>query len=153
MVYPHITKDEVIIPTEVPSGTLFVSVACSYGKKRDKDGNPLKQVSLEDCARGYWTLANLKSAHAFECDYLVAHVHGKIVGAWRIDHKRGDRGWMDPQSTPKKTWTSDCPAEPPKRKGCELFEELSLVEKLLGKRVKLGRCGNTLRGYFSNRTR
>lgn len=150
MVYPRITRDEVLIPSCVPSGTLFVSVIKTHDKK--KDGNPPKFVSLEDCARGYWTERNLLAAHAYECDYLVAQVHGEIVGAWRIDRTKGDCGWVDSQATPKKTWPSDRPVAQ-NRKGCELIADEALLKNLRGKRVHLGRSGNTLRGYFENRKR
>lgn len=135
MLYPRV-KNEVEIPAETPDGTLFVSVAESFGK--------VAGASLEDCARGYWTVRHMKAAHGFDCKYLVARRNGVIEGVWKIDLKKG---WMKPEDTPKKTW----PDDRPKGKdcvGCGLIRDEKLESKLVGKRVKLGACPNHLRGYF-----
>lgn len=143
MVYPNVS-DPVSVPEGTPSGTLFVSVDKTYGKGIC-DPQTGKRVSLMDCARGYWTVANLKAVHADECDWLMARQRGKIVGVWKIDKKKS---WMLPSATPKATWPSDKPTDYP-RKGCILLDTDDVVEKrFVGKEVRLGRCPNTLRSYF-----
>ena len=137
MTYP-VTKDKVKVPEGTPNGTLFVSVDGTWKVK----GNP---SSLEDCARGYWPVKNLKAAHAYDCDWLMARKHGRIVGVWKIDKKKG---WMDSSETPKKSWPEDKPTDIP-RNGCELIPVDSKIEaKFIGQAVNLGRCHNSLRGYF-----
>ena len=143
MIYPRI-KDKVSVPKETPDKTLFVSVDNTYGK-RLVDPQTKKLVSLEDCARGYWTEKNLIGAHGYDCDWLVARLHGVIVGVWKIDRQKG---WMDPSVTPKKTWPSDKPKDRP-RSGCELVAaDIDIWNKLVGQKVHLGRCHNSLRGIF-----
>lgn len=142
MVYPKV-KDEVSVPAGTPNGTLFVCVDETFGKGI-VDPATKKHVLLEDCARGYWTRANLDAAHADQCDWLMARLHGKIKGVWRINRKKG---WMDPAVTPKKTWPSDKPKDRP-RGGCEVIADEEMEKKFLGCEVHLGRCPNSLRGYF-----
>lgn len=142
MVYPNI-KDPVEVPEGTPSGTLFVCVDNTFGKGI-VDSMTKKPVSIEDCARGYWTRANLAAAHADQCDWLMARLHGKIEGVWKIDRQKG---WMDSSATPKKTWPSDRPKDCP-RAGCELISDEEMAQKFIGRDVHLGRCPNTLRGYF-----
>ena len=138
MVYPKV-KDEVIVPRGTPDRTLFVSVDGTWQKK----GNA---ATLEDCARGYWTVANLSAAHADECDWLMARKRGKIVGVWKISRQKG---WMAPSESPKKSWKADKPTDHP-RLACELISVGEQMEKrYVGKAVHLGRCPNSLRGYFS----
>lgn len=142
MVYPKV-KDPVSVPNGTPNGTLFVCVDETYGKGLCVAGS---RVTLEDCARGYWTEANLAAARGYNCDWLMARLHGRIVGMWKIDRKHG---WLDPSATPKVTWPSDKPIPPPKRKGCVLIPVDEAKEKqFLNKKVHLGRNPNTLRGYF-----
>lgn len=139
-VYPNVS-DEVSIPDGTPSGTLFVSVDGTF----NKSGCP---GNLDDCARGYWTKANLAAAHAYDCEYIMARLHGKIVGVWKIDRKKGNQGWMDPALTPKVTFPSDKPKDYP-REGCELIDvEKTMWNKFVGQSVHLGRCPNSLRGYI-----
>lgn len=139
-VYPNVS-DRVEVPRGTPNGTLFVSVDETYQNPR------LPGVSLEDCARGYWTERNLAASHAEECDYLMARKHGRIVGAWRIDRKTG---WLDPAKTPKRTWPQDRPLSPPPRKGCLVIEDEPRLGSFIGQPVRLGRCPCTLRGYFDD---
>ena len=136
VVYPKVS-DPVEVPDGTPSGTLFVSVDGTY----KKNGCP---ANLEDCARGYWTVANLEAAHAYNCDWLMSRKNGKINGVWRIDRKKG---WMDPSATPKVTWPSDQPKDRP-RLGCELIKDEKMEKLFIGQVVHLGRCYNSLRGYF-----
>lgn len=138
MVYPKV-KSGVDVPMGTPNGTLFVSVDGTWENPK------LPGVTLEDCARGYWTRANLAAAKADRCEWLMARKKGKIVGVWKINTKKG---WMDPWVTPKKSWPSDMPKDRP-RGGCELIpvgEEM--WKKFVGERVHLGRAHNTLRGCF-----
>ena len=146
MVCPNVSN-KVSVPKGTPNGTLFVSVDGTYGK-RYCDPQTGKRVSLDDCARGYWTDANLAAAHADDCEWLMARQGGKIVGVWKINRTKGKYGWMIPSATPKKTWPSDNPVDYP-RSGCELIPVDADVEKqFLGKQVHLGRNYNSLRGYF-----
>ena len=136
MFYPNVS-DPTSIPSGTPDRTLFVCVDNTWKQK----GIP---ASLEDCARGYWTEANLEAAHAYDCDWLMARHHGKIVGVWKIDKRR----WMVPSATPKKTWPNDNPTDHPRR-GCILIPvDKEMEQCFIGKEVHLGRCPNSLRGYF-----
>ena len=138
MVYPQV-KDPISVPQGTPDKTLFVSVDGTWQEKGCT-------ASLEDCARGYWTEQNLSASHGYACEWLMARKHGRIVGVWKIDRKKG---WMIPSATPKATWPSDKPISPPQRRGCELISVNEQVEnRFLGKEVHLGRSKNTLRGYF-----
>ena len=92
MVYPQVS-DKIDVPGGTPNGTLFVSVDGTWKKK----GMP---ANLEDCARGYWTEANLAASHGEDCD-------------WLMDEEIKDR--------------------------------------FIGKIVYLGRCPNSLRGYFASK--
>lgn len=140
MVYPNVS-DEVSVPKGTPNGTLFVSVDGTWKKK----GCP---ATLVDCARGYWTDANLAAAHAEDCEWLMARQGGKIVGVWKINRNKGKNGWMLPSATPKKTWPNDKPVDYP-RSGCELIPvEESIKKRFIGEPIHLGRCRNSLRGYF-----
>ena len=146
--YP-VTKDKVRVPEETPCGTLFVEVGKYYGKGF-KDPLTNQVVSLEDCARGYWTPANLNQAHAYDCKWLAARMDGKIVSIWKIDTKFG---WKDSSLEAKPTWPSDQPfKQGEKREICRALpddaETVELRAKLIDKPVHLGRCFNTLRGYF-----
>ena len=131
------------VPPGTPSGTLFVSVSQTW-----QANNPVvpQNVSLEDCARGYWWIRNLQAAWYTQCEYLMAHRDGVIVGAWRIDLVKG---WMQPMQTPKATWPTDCHQHPtPSRKrGCELIADEEL-NRFVGQPVCMGTCPNPLRGYF-----
>lgn len=143
MVYPNV-RDMVTVLNGTPNGTLFVSVDGTYGKKI-VDPTTRQLVSLEDCARGYWTQANLAAAHGYDCDWIMARLRGKIVGVWKINRKKG---WMDPSNTPKSTWPSDRPKDRP-RSGCELIPvDKEVWNRFVGKEVHLGRNQNSLRGYF-----
>ena len=145
MVYPQV-RDKVSVPNGTPNGTLFVCVDKTYGRGLC-DSQTGKRVSLEDCARGYWTEANLSAAHGYGCDWLMARERGKIVGVWRIDRKQG---WMDSSTTLKVTWPSDKPIPPPRRKGCALIHvDEKTRERFMNQKVHLGRNPNTLRGYFA----
>ena len=138
MVYPKV-KDQISVPQGTPDKTLFVSVDATWQER----GCP---ASLEDCARGYWTEQNLSAAHGYDCEWLMARKHRRIVGVWKIDRKKG---WMIPSATPKVTWPSDNPKPPPARRGCVLMPVDEEKKRLfLGKVVHLGRNQNTLRGYF-----
>lgn len=144
MVYPQISGS-VAVPNGTPNGTLFVSVNKTYGKKIVE---PLTNipVSLEDCARGYWTVQNLSASRGPECEWLMATTNGCIVGVWRIDR---EKGWMNPTNTPKKTWPSDTPTTYPSRRGCVLIDVDEMTkQRFVGAQVHLGRCPNPLRGYF-----
>ena len=138
-VYPKVS-DIISIPKGIPSGTLFVDVSESA---KVVDGITNRHPNLEDRARGYWTVKNLKAAHAEMCDWLIARERGKIVGVWKINR---DKGWMLPAQTPKKTWPTDNGGGSP-RLGCELIvtDEFS---QLIGQQVHLGRCPNSLRAWF-----
>ena len=143
------SKDKVRVPEETPCGTLFVEVGKYYGKGF-KDPLTNQVVSLEDCARGYWTPANLNQAHAYDCKWLAARMDGKIVSIWKIDTKFG---WKDSSLDAKPTWPSDQPfKQGEKREICRVLpddaETVELRAKLIDKPVHLGRCFNTLRGYF-----
>ena len=138
MVYPQV-KDQIRVPQGTPDKTLFVSVDGSWQEKGST-------ASLEDCARGYWTEQNLSAARGYDCEWLMARKHGRIVGVWKIDRKKG---WMIPSATPKVTCPSDNPTPPPQRRGCVLIQVDEETERLfLNKEVHLGRNQNTLRGYF-----
>ena len=142
MVYPQVS-DNVVVPEGTPNGTLFVSVDGTWKKK----GIP---ANLEDCARGYWTVANLAASHGKDCDWLMARKGGKIVGVWKIDRKKD---WMIPPATPKATWPDDKPKDHP-RLGCELISvNEEIKDRFIGKIVHLGRCPNSLRGYFVSKGR
>lgn len=144
MVYPAV-KDQVSVPRGTPDKTLFVSVDNTFGIGL-KDPKTKQTVSLEDCARGYWTEKNLAALPGYDCDWLMARMRGRIVGVWKIDMQKG---WMVPSATPKATWPSDQPIPPPPRRGCVLIPVDEGMEKqFLGKEVHLGRCRNSLRGYF-----
>ena len=150
MLYPNVNG--ATVPPGIPSGTLFVSV-----RKTWQANNPVvpPNVSLEDCARGYWTVRCLTEAHADQCEYLMAQKKGVIVGAWKIDRTKGVNGWMEPMLTPKKTWPNDCLQHPipSDRRGCELKANCELIadvnlNQFVGQRVRVGRHFNPLRGYF-----
>jgi hypothetical protein len=145
MVYPKITKSQVEVPLETPYRTLFVCVSKTYGTQ--KDGNPLRLVSLDDCARGYWTNKNMASAHAEECDWLFAHKNQRIVGVFKINHKKG---WVEAHACSKPTWPSDIKnvALGTRKGALELTLDEGMTKKFSGKVVHLGRCQNPLRGYF-----
>ena len=144
MIYPKIS-DPVSVPNGTPDKTLFVSVDKTFGVGL-KDPKTKQTVSLEDCARGYWKEQNLAAARGYDCDWLMARLHGRIVGVWKIDRTKG---WMMPSVTPKSTWPSDKPVPPPSRRGCELIHvDDATQKKFLNKEVHLGRCQNSLRGYF-----
>ena len=131
------------VPPRTPSGTLFVSV-----RKTWQANNPVvpPNVSLEDCARGYWWIRNLRAAWYTQCKYLMAHKDGVIQGAWRIDLVKG---WMQPMLTPKKTWPQDCLQHPisSDRRGCKLIADEEL-NRFVGQPVCMGTCPNPLCGYF-----
>ena len=137
-VYPSVS-DQVSVPRGLPNGTLFVSVDKTFQNPK------IPGVSLEDCARGYWTIANLKASHAYDCDYLMARQKGSIVGAWRIDRKTG---WHDSSIIHKKTWSQDRPGAD--REACLLISDEANLGSFIGKRVKLGRCPCSLRGFFED---
>lgn len=139
-VYPKVS-DEVSVPKGMPNGTLFVEVTKSA---KVIDGITKRHPNLEDRARGYWTVPNLKAAHADLCDWLVARERGKIVGVWKINRKKG---WMDPTQTPKKTWPTDNGGDR-SRQGCEVIATDGF-NHLIGQRVHLGRCPNSLRSWFN----
>lgn len=143
MVYPQV-RDNVSVPPGTPNGTLFVCVDNTYGNQiRDTVTNNL--VSLEDCARGYWTDGNLQAAHGYDCEWLMARCRGVIVGVWRIDRQRG---WRCPRETPKATAPNDCP-EDENRRGCALIDVGDDIRnQFIGEVVRLGRSHNPLRGYF-----
>lgn len=144
MIYP-IVNSPVSVPNGTPDKTLFVSVDNSYGIGI-KDPKTKQTVSLEDCARGYWEERNLASAHGYDCDWLMARLHGRIVGVWKINRKKG---WMSPSATPKLTNPSDKSTPPPNRLGCELISvDEATKRQFLNEEVHLGRCHNPLRGYF-----
>ena len=147
MFYPNVNG--ATVPPGIPSGTLFVSVGQTW-----QTHNPTvpPNVSLEDCARGYWTVRCLTEAHADQCEYLMAQKKGVIVGAWKINRARG---WMEPTLTPKVTWPEDCRQHPipSNRRGCELKANCELIadvnlNQFVGQRVRVGRHFNPLRGYF-----
>ncbi|MBR3221515.1 MAG: hypothetical protein IKF72_04715 [Kiritimatiellae bacterium] len=145
MVYPNV-KDKVTVPNGTPDKTLFVCVDETYGKGLCDPPKSGRRVSLEDCARGYWTEANLSASHGYDCEWLMARAKSKIVGVWRIDRKQG---WMVPSATPKATWPSDKPTPLPRRRGCVLIPvDEETRKRFLNKEVHLGRNPNTLRGYF-----
>ena len=112
-VYPKVS-DVISIPKGIPSGTLFVEITAS-GRIVDSITN--RHPNPEDRARGYWTVPNLKAAHADQCDWLMAREHGRIVGVWKIDRTKG---WRDMRLTPKKTWPTDV-ADGRPRMGCDLI--------------------------------
>ena len=144
MVYPTV-KDPVSVPSGTPDKTLFVSVDNTFGIGL-KDPKTKQTVSLEDCARGYWTEQNLAASHGYDCDWLMARLHGRIVGIWRINRTKG---WMMPSATPKTTWPNDKPASQPSRRGCELIPvDEETWKQFVNKEVHLGRNQNSLRGYF-----
>ena len=142
MVYPSV-KNPVSVPNGTPDKTLFVSVGESFGKglKDPKTGNI---VPLEDCARGYWRERDISDSHGYDCEYLMATVHGKIVGVWRIDR---NCGWKRSQANP--ITTRPIPKEPPSRRVCELIPvEDSIWNRFVGCEIHLGRHFSPLRGYF-----
>lgn len=141
MVYPRITKSQVGVPAGTPDRTLFVCVTDSY--EEELKGNPFKHADLEDCARGYWRVGDIRSSHAKNCDWLFAHKHGRIVGVFRIDRPKG---WVDWRLSPKKTWPTDSCSD--KREACEVIPDAAMSKKFDGQIVHLGRCPNPLRGYF-----
>lgn len=138
-IYPKV-PDAVGVPKGTPPCVLFVDVTVSANVI---DGITKRTPSMVDRARGYWTVANLKAAHADMCDWLIAREHGVIVGVWKINRKKG---WVDPSLTPKKTWPTDTGDGIP-RQGCELIKA-DEFQFLIGKRVHLGRCPNSLRAIF-----
>ena len=147
MVYPAV-KDPVSVPNGTPNGTLFVCVDETYGRKLC-DPRTENRVSLEDCARGYWMEANIAAAHGYNCDWLMARLHGKIVEVWRIDKGQGTHGWMDSSVTPKVTNPSDRPKSSPRKLGCVLIPvNIERRRSFLNQRIHLGRNLNPLRGYF-----
>ena len=142
MVYPNVS-DPISVPAGTPDKTLFVSVDATYGTRDPQTGT---LITLEDCAMGYWTEKNLTAAHGYDCDWLMARQHGKIVGVWQIDKSRG---CMVSSAIPKKSWPSDNPMPPPQRRGCVLVPvDKRMEQRFIGQKVKLGRCHNSLRGYF-----
>ncbi len=142
MVYP-IVNSRVSVPEGTPNGTLFVSVDGTFGIEPKESS---QKASLEDCARGYWSVENLRAAHGEECSWLMARKGGKIIGVWRIDTTRG---WMEPEASKKKTWPGDQPVPPPPRLGCDLKDvDEPTRNQFIGQVVHLGRCPNSLRGYF-----
>ena len=140
-VFPKVS-DAVAVPNGTPHRALFVDVTVSA---KVIDGITKTAPSLEDRARGYWTVANLKAAYAEMCDWLIAREHGVIVGVWKINRKKG---WIDPSMTPKKTWPTDKGDGIP-RLGCEVIEA-DEYRFLIGKRAHLGRCPNSLRAIFED---
>ena len=151
-VYPNVNTP-VSVPEGTPNGTLFVDVGQTYGVGVC-DSITGKRVSLEDCARGYWTPGNLSAARASDCEWLVARMDRKIEGVWKINR---EIGWRESAKTPKKTWPSDRPdlRNPPEdRLACELLPDDTEVKevylKIIGKEVHLGQAHNTLRGYFKD---
>lgn len=145
MVYPNVS-DSVSVPAGTPDKTLFVCVDNTYGKTDPQTG---ALISLEDCAMGYWTEKNLASSRGYDCEWLMARCYGKIVGVWKIDRANG---WQEPSAIPKRSWPSDRPTPPPVRRGCVLNPVDKEMENcFIGKEVHLGRCQNTLRGYFIGR--
>ena len=147
-VYPNVNTT-VEVPKGTPNGTLFVDVGKTYGVGIC-DPATGKRVSLEDCARGYWKIQNLSQAHASRCNWIVARIKGRIKGVWKIDTKFG---WKDSSLEAKPTWPSDQPfKQGEKREICRVLpddaETVELRAKLIDKPVHLGRCFNTLRGYF-----
>ena len=144
MLYQNVTGDT-FVPEGTPDGTLFVCVDSSWNIMPCV----ARPASLEDCARGYWTKANLDAAHAAECTWLMARWHGIIVGAWRIERPRGATAWLPSYEESKETWPEDRPMPPPLRLACRLRRDDS-VERFIGQKVRLGRSPNSLRGYFAN---
>jgi hypothetical protein len=148
VVYPKVNTT-VEVPKGTPNGTLFVDVGKTYGVGIC-DPATGKRVSLEDCARGYWTSSNLSQAHASKCSWLVARIKGRIKGVWKIDQKFG---WKDSSIEAKPTFSSDQPFKRgEKRDICRVLpddsETIELRAKLIDKPVYLGRAFNSLRGYF-----
>jgi len=143
MVRPQV-KSEVTVPNGTPSGTLFVCVSGTFGKKIQSKVTKAP-VSLEDCARGYWKDQHLSQAHADECDWLMAHCGGEIKGVWKIDRKKG---WRPMAQVPKSTWPEDRRVDYPSS-ACDLIPvDDSTWNRFVGKCVRLGHCWNPLRAYF-----
>ena len=147
MVYPQVTNT-VLVPDKTPNGTLFVSIAKCYEiEPRENPGHP---ASLEDCARGYWSIRNLHAARGEDCCWLMAHRDGRILGVWIIDRSKGQNGWMNPSDTPKETWPNDRPGPESQRVGCELIPvDDQTWNRFYNKEVHLGRTPNPMRGYFT----
>ena len=144
MFYPNVS-DPTSIPAGTPDKTLFACVDRTYGTRDPKTGT---LITLEDCAMGYWTENNLADSRGYDCDWLMARYDGIIVGVWKIDRTQG---WKVPSAIPKKSWPSDNPTPPPQRRGCVLIPvDKETENRFVGNQVHLGRCQNTLRGYFVN---
>ena len=142
MVYPNVS-DPISVPAGTPDKTLFVCVDQTYGTR---DPNTGTLITLEDCARGYWTEDNLADSRGYDCDWLMARYNRIIVGVWKIDRTQG---WMVPSATPKKSWPSDKPGPSPSRRGCALIPvDEDIENRFIGKEVHLGLSYNPLRGYF-----
>ena len=145
MVKPNVNS-EVQVPAGTPSGTLFVCVRGTYGKVVSKVTK--RPVSLADCACGYWTNKCLNQADASRCEWLMAHSAGKILGVWKIDRSKGDRGWLPSEKVKKTTWPEDSRTDAPSS-ACFLIPDAEMERRFVNKTVRLGRAYNPLRGYFA----
>lgn len=102
--YPRISGNErMTLPECIPNGTLIVCVDKTWTVKFP-DPTTHERVSLEDCARGYWCVAQLQRAKVAACKFLLALSRKKVEGIWKIDTQAG---WKKPEELPKPTWPSD----------------------------------------------
>lgn len=112
--------------------TIFVSVSRTWGQELVSE-QTRKRVTLEDCARGYWTLNPW--GKAAKVKWLMAVSRNEIVGVWAIDKRKGTNGWMESPLSPKVSWPEDI-VEGRTRYACEL--------KSLPKEISGEYCGRTM---------
>lgn len=118
--YPRIGgNDHLELPESIPGGTLVVCVDKTWTAKYFDPVTKVR-VSLEDCARGYWCVDQLRRAKVAACKYLMALSRKKIVGIWKIDVQAG---WKNPEELPKQTWPSDKGPWKSQREGCLFLDD------------------------------
>jgi hypothetical protein len=139
----------VSVPSEIPNGTLFISVNESWGRNIICRATG-RRVSLENCARAFWRERNLDTANYRRCEWAAALLHGEIVGFWRIDQN----SW--------RSCDSIADLEACEREGNPNSERLycgflqddedvrALRLNLVGKRVRIGRSFSPVNACFNS---
>jgi hypothetical protein len=139
----------VSVPSEIPNGTLFISVNASWGENIICRSTG-KRVSLENCTRAFWRGQNLVTANYKNCEWAAALLRGVIVGFWRIDKN----SWKRCNSI---TDLAECERDgvpDPERLYCGFLQDdedvKSLRQKLVGKRVGIGRSFSPVNACFNS---
>ena len=139
----------VSVPSEIPDGTLFISVNGSFGKNIICRATG-RRVSLENCARAFWREKNLITANYRNCEWAAALLYGVIVGFWRIDKN----SWKRCNSIADLEACERDGNPNPERLYCEFLQDdedvRTLRLKLVGKRVRIGRSFSPVNACFNS---